>query len=335
MITLLRQHYQFDLVTSKEYQTTIISSIKIEGEEDSIFFMPATNILDNLEIKNSQGRHMTVVSREELKKKFGIDYDIVCKEIIGNSKEAPKDFGIIPIICTPTRSGYDKIFATYTLPIKESEYKPKKLSPDIEIGFEFKAAPYEVIRTGGMMSDKEFELHLLIKVGTDYKIIKEPDIYMKPSGNDKIIGGEASNVNTRKYYVKNMKFGYQVTGVIRIGLADSLSITSKIISGVTIILPIMLLSLQVIFEKVFIPTLEILGGSIALLIGERVWVLKDRYIMRGWIKLQRMLIVLNGVAFGAWFLMYLSEVIDSVCPDGSTASTIWGWITKGSIPIGC
>ncbi|CAI9832459.1 membrane hypothetical protein [Nitrosopumilaceae archaeon] len=312
MITLLRQHYQFDLVTSKEYQTTVISTIKIEGEGDSIFFMPASDILENLEIRNSQGRHMTVISRAELEEKFGIDYDRVRREMVGEGMDVPEDLGIIPIVCTPTRSGYEKIFATYTSPIKVDRYESKRFSRDIEIAFRFKVVTYEMIRAGGMMSDRPFELHVLVKVGEDYRIIGDPAIHVYPDQDDKKIrGARESRENTYKYYVESMRFGNVVIGKVRIALARSLSTTAKIISGVTAILPVMLISLQIMFSKVFVPTLEILGGSIALLIGERVWVLKDRYIMRRWVRLQHWLIGVNGAAFLIWFVLYLSGAIES------------------------
>lgn len=316
MITLLRQHYQYDLLTSRAYQTTIISTIKYDSDKPSLFFMPANDILENLEIKDSQGRHLTVLSEKELLDEFGIDKHEMLGKAREDGIETTEGLDVIPILCLPSESKYEKIFITYTVPIKKSRYALKRVSPNIEINFRFKVLPYEMFWKvpNYELANKPFELHILVNVGDDYRINGEPVVHVYPEGDREIQKVKEARFNTFGYYIGDMRFDNVVMGHLRIGLTGSLLNTAKIISGITMILPILLVSLPIFTGKIFDPTLEILGGSIALLIGERFWVLKDRYIMTRWIHFQYGLIILNGGAFVLWYYMQQTGYVSIIMP---------------------
>lgn len=72
-----------------------------------------------------------------------------------------------------------------------------------------------------------------------------------------------------------------------------------------ILVPTILLFGQILANKLFIPTLEILGGMIVVLIGSRVWIIRDRYVMKRWVRIHYSILIYNAAIFMIWFMIWM------------------------------
>ena len=305
-VTILKQHYQYEMVTSQIYRTIIISTIKYDNTKMGLFFMPVHDILEDLEIKDSQGRHMAVLSDKELLEQFGIDKSKNLPNPEGNSA---RTLDVIPILLTPSNSPYEKIFFTYTAPIKLDRYEKTKFSPEINIDFRFKVIPHEFM----LFTDKydikrqPFDIHILFKAEDNYTIRGLSKINIYPQKDDHVIQAKQNTSGSIGYFIPAVEFDDVIIGNVNVGLADSLLNTATIVSIITLLVPSILLAIPFVFGKFFTPTLEIIGGSIALLIGERLWIFKDKFIMRRWLGIQKSLLIFNGFAFFIWLVLWSLE----------------------------
>ena len=162
-VTILKQHYQYEMITSQVYRTIIISTIKYDNKKSSLFFIPVHDILEDLEIKNSHGKHLIVLSDRELLEQFGIDKT----NRIPSEGNSAQSLDAIPILLTPSDSPYEKIFFTYTAPIKLDRYEKTKFSPVINIDFRFKVIPHEFrfLTDKYDLDQQPFDVHILFKSG--------------------------------------------------------------------------------------------------------------------------------------------------------------------------
>ena len=307
-LTILRQHYEYDLISSKKYKTTIISTIKYDYNHESLFLFPAHDVLEDLEIKDSEGRHLVVLSAKELKLKFDISKHEILNDVSDDTPRGTLD--VIPILLLPSKSAYEKVFITYTSSIKEDRYESTMFNPDININFRFHVTPKEYRFTckNYDISDETFDVYVIVKCNEDYRIINSGKISIHPINKGKIITARQNTFGTNGYFIENVGFDDILTGNIIVGLNDSLLKTAKIVTFICTVVPIVLIFIPLLFDKFFIPTLEILAGSMALLIGERFWILKDKKIMKRWGTIQRSLLLFNGLAFVFWLWQWSASL---------------------------
>ncbi len=311
-ISILRQHYQYEVISSQTYSTTIISTIKYDNTKSNVFFIPVHDILEDLEIKNSRGNHLVVLSDRELYDMFGIVKPKLSNSG-GNTSRASPD--VIPILLPRSDSPYEKIFFTYITPIKRKRYAKSKFSPSINIDFRFKIVPSEfiVFPDKYQIDEKPFDIHILFKSGDDYQIKNAFKLRVYPDKNDNIMPAKQNTIGTYGYFIRDVEFNDVIMGDIDVGLMDSILNTAKIISIIATIIPVILLIVPFYlmtiskfdFDTLFHTTPTIIAISMGMLIGERLWVLRDTFIMKQWIRLQKTLIGFNGFVFVVWFLIFM------------------------------
>lgn len=296
------------MITSQVYKTSIISTIKYDCKQENLFFIRTHDILEDLEITDSQGKHLTVLSEGELLERFGIDKKA---ELAKNKHSTSSDvWDIIPILLPISDSVYQKIFFTYTEPVKLRRYEKSKFSMDIDIDFKFKIIPseHQLFSEKYQIANDPFDVHILFKSGQDYQISKTYDMHVYADSDDDVVQAKQNTDGSVGYFLQGIGFEDIIVGRVEVKLVDSLRKTATIISIIALALPL-LFGIPLLFDLFFIPTLEILGISMILLVGERIWILKDKYIMARWVKLQKILLAFNGFVFVIWMVLWMLKNI--------------------------
>lgn len=301
-VTILRQHYQYELVNSQVYKTTIISTIKYDSSASELLLIPAPDILEDLEIRDSTGTHLTVLSDSELLHKFGLNKS----ELLSENKEyrnlSDDRSDIIAVLIPPSASEYQKVFCTYTAAIREDRYAKTKFSPDMSIQFKFRIVPSEYMLS--IIEKQPFDVHIMFKIKDDYRINDDYKINIYPKSDRKILKSNENTEHSISWFVPKMEFGDVAVGMVNLGLSYSLLNSARTVTAISALAPLMLIGIQLYFQKFFIPTLEIIGGAIALLVGSQFWILKDRYLLSRWKRLQTYLVALNSILFAVWLVIW-------------------------------
>lgn len=336
-VKILRQHYQYEMLSSRAYRTTVISVIKYDNTKKCLFMIPVHGIVEDMEVRDSTGSLLPVLTAKEAMDAFDID-------IQGRKSAASSHYEssleLIPVALDASNSEYARITMTYTTYIGPTRFNNKTPSPNMKIDFPFKIVPGEFIVNNDFIGPKgehvkidrrPFNVHILFKAGDDYKInrrkisdkkrqddpsstmmkisIYPENEYPRDSpnyGKSRLEPTEQDAEDAAGFYVRDLTFDEVVVGSVDVGLADSLQNTTASISAIAFFIPVALLVAHIGATEPLDSTLEILGISAALLIGERVWVLKDRYLMTRWRKIHFFLLILNGFAFALWLTLWSS-----------------------------
>ena len=113
---------------------------------------------------------------------------------------------------------------------------------------------------------------------------------------------------TISYYVKKVDFHNLIIGQVTVILTPKVRKTVTTISAIAFAVPVFILGVQVLFDKLFEATPEIIGLSMALLVGGRVWVINDVYIMQRWLKMHNHILIINGTVFIIWFWIWGTDM---------------------------
>ena len=304
-IAIIKDSRQYEFITSQQFKTTIQLTIKYDHTREGVFFIPVEDKLTSLDVQDSRGRQLPQLSPKELEDKFAITQDeISSKDKITHDES----FVRIPILLFPSDSEIEILTVTFVSTIDPKKYFVTKYSPNMKMVFRFRITPSEfAINSGKHIIEKHpYSLDMVFKVGDDYKIKDHTKIHIDPAGTSKVIEPEKELPNMLRFHVEDMDFTSNATGKITVGISESTSNVAWAISVAGIIIPPFLVLTQIAAWKLFQPTLEILGGVLAVLIGSRIWIVQDKYIMKKWADLHHAILVINASMFVLWFTLWLS-----------------------------
>ncbi len=306
-ITILKDHRCYEFITSQQYKTSMTLTIKYDNTQECVFFIPVEDKLTDVTVTNSMGRVLPHLSPKELWDKFGIDLD----DLPPGAAKQKRRFERIPILVLPSDSRIEVLSITFVSPLDPKKYLTARRSPNMWIKFGFRITPGEfaIDSKNHVLERSPYDLHVTFKAGSDYAILNHTKVRVDPPGDSQTIEPKKDMPNLLTFYVKNADFDCVVDGMITVGIAESTSNAAFAISIAGVVIPMFLVAGQIITQSFFTPTLEILGGIIALLIGSRIWIIQDKYIMRRWVDIQHGIIILNVVMFLGWFVFWMSKVV--------------------------
>ena len=307
-IAIIKDSRQYEFITSQQFKTTMQLTIKYNNTHEGVFFVPIEDKLTHLDVLDSKGRRLPQLSLKELEDKFAITRDeITSKDRVTHDES----FVRIPILLYPSDSEFEILTVTFISTIDPKKYFVTKYSPNMKMIFGFRITPSEfAINSEKHIIEKHpYVLDMTFKVGDDYKIKDHTKIHVDPAGESKVIEPEKELPNMLKLHVEDMDFASNVTGKITVGISESTSNVAWAISVAAIIIPLFLVFSQIAVGRLFQPTLEILGGVIAVLIGSRIWIVQDKYIMKKWAELHHGILIINACVFILWFILWLSGMI--------------------------
>ena len=278
-------------------------TIKYDNSREGLFFIPMEHKAINFTVHDSANRQLVQLTDGELKAKFGITSDELHST---DNVLHDDDFIRVPILLLPSSSEFEILTVTFVSPLDPKKYS-KSRSMSMTLKFGIRISPYEFAIKSPRYTIVEgpYDLHVEIKTSNDYKIGHDYQISVEPEGSSKIVMPSKLVPNIARFYVSNMDFNSDFKGRISIGIADSTINTAAAIALAGILIPALLIGGQLLAGRLFVPTLELLGGVIAVLIGSRVWVIEDKHIMKRWVGAYHVIIGLNAVAFTIWFLTWL------------------------------
>ncbi len=305
-VSIISEQKKFEFITSQQYKTTTKLVIKYDNKQERVFFIPVEDKLTDIEVRDSKGRELSQLSPKELEEKFDISVsDVSSKENVSHDHE----FIRIPVLLLPSDSEFETLMVTYTSPIDPKIYSTSNKSLNMKIKFGLRISPSEfVINSPKYVIEKTpYDIHITINAGDDYKIQKDCKITVTPKGRTKITTQSKRIPNLVKFHISEMGFESDVLGSVIIRIADSTANAAAAVSIAGIIVPVLLVMGQIVVGELFLPTLEILVGVIVILIGSRMLVIQDKYIMNRWIGLYRVILAVNALAFFIWFLVWMMK----------------------------
>ncbi len=303
-ISIISDQRKYEFITSQQYKTTMKLGIKYDNTREGIFFIPVEDRLTDIEVHDSKGRQLTQLSPQELEERFNISMTDVSSKTNIFHKD---DFIRIAVLLLPSDSEFEILTITFVSPLDPERYSTSNKSLNMKMSFGLRISPSEftIDSQKYVIEKKPYDLHITFSVGDDYKIQSNYNIEVKPQENSKIVTPSKKTPNLVKFHVTDMDFESDVVGNVIIGIADSTANTAAAISVAGILVPILLVFGQIAIGDLFLPTLEILGGVIAVLIGSRILVIQEKYIMKRWIGLYHIVLALNAVAFTSWFIVWM------------------------------
>ena len=308
MLSIVEDRRKYEFVTSQQYKTTINLTIKYDNTKESVFFVPIENKSIDIDVYDSRGKRMTQLPEKELKRKFDISASDMTDEHITHNEK----FSRIPVLLLPSDSEFETVTITYISPLDPKRYSTKDKSLNMNMIFGFRISPGEFsINSPKYEIEKiPYDLHVTIETGKDYKLKDDYEAGVKPAKSSVITKQSKKTTNLVTFRVFNLDFDSEAHGKITIGVAESTANAATVILITGIAIPIFLIAIQILTNRLFYTTPEILGGVIAVLIGSRIWIIQDKYIMKRWIGLYRVTFGFNAAIFVFWFILW-TQIIQS------------------------
>lgn len=276
-ISIIKDHRQYEFITSQQFKTTLKITIKYDNTKEGVFFVPMEDKLTDFDVIDSKGRQLPQLSARELENRF----KITPSEIRSQNTMGDDTFTQIPVLLLPSTSEFEVLTITYVSAIDPKKYAVSQYSPNMKMIFGFNIIPSEFsINSAKYVIDKHpYSLDIVFKPDDDYKINDDVEIHVDPAGDSQIIKPKKKIPNLLAFHIDNMDFESRVTGKITVALSQATTNAALAVSLAAIAIPLLLITSQIVIGKLFIPTLEILGGVIAVLIGSRIWIVRDKYMM--------------------------------------------------------
>lgn len=301
MITIIQDRRRYEFITSQQYKTVMRLTVKYDKSD--VLFIPVEDKSIDIDVRDSSGGQMIQLSPGELENRFGITGDDMSDDHIPHGEK----FVRVPVLLNAPNSGFETVTVTYVSPLDPRRYSASGRSFNMSMVFGFRITPGEFSIGSSKYEIKKapYDLHITMETGDDYKIRDDYEISVEPQKGASIVKQSKKTTNLAAFHI-SMDFDSEVCGKITIVIADSLSNTAAVISAAGTAIPVLLIAIQIATGNLLESTLEILGGVIAVLIGSRIWVIQDKYIMRRWVGLYHATLILNSVLFVLWLVFWTS-----------------------------
>lgn len=301
-VSILQDKRQFEFITSQQYKTTMTLTVKRDNKKECVFFVPMEDVLAEISVHDSAGKQLAQLSPKELEDRFGITPDEVSSK---HGVAHEESFVRIPVLLLPSGSEIEVLTIRFASPIDPKKYSDSGVfRKNITFGLRISPNEFDIGSSRHSVEKRPCDIHVTIKTGKDYKI---HDDYEVDAGPNKVTVTKPSRKipNLVTFHVSDMDFDGNITGRFPIGIVDSSANTASIILIAGILIPLFLVASQRVAGVWFTPTPEIIGGVIAVVIGSRVWVIQDKYLMSRLIWVYRCTLIVNAVAFVTWFLCWI------------------------------
>lgn len=281
MITILRRYYVCNFLNPTTYEVELKLTVRITGNP-SYILLPSGSYRGDLKVTDSRGNDLIIMSDKGYEELEGYDMKEINKEYVQKlepnlskkqKEELLKNHRVIAIMLPQELDEYyEKITMKW---VTEMDNKKKEgLNQFIEVPMYF--------HRYGVLDTKTSAIYISIKTSDDYRIKERlmfNDLLSKQKKSATVI---LDNNRHMIYRLKETEQPELIQTVVKICLPTAKEQWARIGFVSATLVPFFIIALYGLSGKIPVFSFEILAGLIALLIGQKAFVLQNLDLMEYW-----------------------------------------------------
>jgi len=298
LITILRQYFSYNIVTSRTYDVTLDITMKVT-EKQPFLLLPVDDYRADLRITDSEGKSMIILSDYEFEQTYGKSLAEITELFLTKIKDKTskrtqrltKNYRVIAVMLNQQFDEYyEKVKVTWT----------HKSTIDNYFGKITKFAKIDLfIPRFGFTHNKTSAIYMSFKTNSTYRIHGEPKIRNWAKTGRPKYKEILNSVGHKVYRFQETDEPQLIQVTVIVGMPNTILKWTSVGLASGILIPFYMLSYLIITGTISIFAFESLAGVTAILIGERVLILKDIPLMKSWSNLNL------GLVFWTLFVLVM------------------------------